>query len=86
MAATPVELGKPEKLNWPKSVTAVRQSALRMSRSSCVPSESGPHHRAQFLEGQPVRAGRILVQLDDSRWGPCRGEQAKGKPNWRNEV
>jgi membrane fusion protein (multidrug efflux system) len=63
--ATPVELGKPEKLNWPKSVTAI--GSLRSDESIIVRAEqSGRITALNFKEGQPVRAGQLLVQLDDS--------------------
>jgi len=62
---TPVELGKPEKLNWPKSVTAL--GSLRSDESIIVRAEqSGRITALNFKEGQPVRAGQMLVQLDDS--------------------
>lgn len=62
---TPVELGKPEKLNWPKSVTAI--GSLRSDESVIVRAEqSGRITALNFKEGQPVSAGQMLVQLDDS--------------------
>jgi len=62
---TPVELGKPEKLNWPKSVTAL--GSLRSDESIIVRAEqSGRITALNFKEGQPVRLGQMLVQLDDS--------------------
>lgn len=62
---TPVELGKPEKLNWPKSVTAL--GSLRSDESIIVRAEqSGRITALNFKEGQPVKAGQMLVQLDDS--------------------
>ena len=62
---TPVELGKPEKLNWPKSVTAI--GSLRSDESVIVRAEqSGRITALNFKEGQPVRIGQMLVQLDDS--------------------
>ena len=62
---TPVELGKPEKLNWPKTVTAV--GSLRSDESVIVRAEqSGRIVTLNFKEGQPVRMGQMLVQLDDS--------------------
>jgi membrane fusion protein (multidrug efflux system) len=61
----PVELGKPEKLNWPKSVTAL--GSLRSDESIIVRAEqSGRITALNFKEGQPVRMGQVLVQLDDS--------------------
>jgi membrane fusion protein, multidrug efflux system len=63
--ATPVEMAKPEKLNWPKSVTAI--GSLRSDESIIVRAEqSGRITALNFKEGQPVRAGQMLVQLDDS--------------------
>ena len=63
--STPVELGKPEKLNWPKSVTAI--GSLRSDESVMVRAEqSGRITALNFKEGQPVRVGQMLVQLDDS--------------------
>ena len=62
---TPVEMGKPEKLSWPKTVTAV--GSLRSDESVIVRAEqSGRIVTLNFKEGQPVRMGQILVQLDDS--------------------
>jgi membrane fusion protein, multidrug efflux system len=62
---SPVELGKPEKLNWPTSVTAV--GSLRSDESVIVRSEqSGRIVALNFKEGQPVKKGQLLVQLDDS--------------------
>ncbi len=63
--STPVELGKPEKLNWPVTVTAV--GTLRSDESVIVRSEqSGRIVALNFKEGQPVRKGQLLVQLDDN--------------------
>ena len=60
-----VELGKPEKLVWQKSVTAL--GSLRSDESVIVRAEqSGRITALNFKEGQPVRAGQMLVQLDDS--------------------
>ena len=51
---TPVELGKPEKLNWPKTVTAV--GSLRSDESIIVRAEqSGRIVTLNFKEGQPDR-------------------------------
>ncbi|TAG02940.1 MAG: efflux RND transporter periplasmic adaptor subunit [Betaproteobacteria bacterium] len=62
---SPVEMGKPEKLDWPKSVTAV--GSLRSDESVIIRSEqSGRIVSLNFKEGQPVRKGQLLVQLDDS--------------------
>ncbi len=62
---SPVELGKPEKLDWPVSVTAV--GTLRSDESVIVRSEqSGRIVALNFKEGQPVKKGQQLVQLDDS--------------------
>ena len=62
---TPVELGRPEKLSWPKTVTAV--GSLRSDESVTVRAEqSGRIVTLNFKEGQPVRMGQVLVQLDDS--------------------
>lgn len=62
---TPVEMGKPEKLNWQKTVTAV--GSLRSDESVIVRAEqSGRITALNFIEGQPVRKGQMLVQLDDS--------------------
>ncbi len=61
----PVELGKPEKASWPLSVTAV--GTLRSDESVIIRSEqSGRIAALNFKEGQPVRKGQLLVQLDDS--------------------
>lgn len=76
-SATPVELGKPEKLNWPKSVTAV--GSLRSDESVIVRAEqSGRITALNFREGQPVKAGQVLVQLDDSL---TRAELEQAKAN-----
>jgi membrane fusion protein, multidrug efflux system len=62
---TPVELGKPEMLEWPVSITAV--GTLRSDESVMVRSEqSGRIVKLNFREGQPVKKGQVLVQLDDS--------------------
>ncbi len=75
--ATPVELGKPEKLNWPQSVTAV--GSLRSDESVIVRAEqSGRITALNFKEGQPVKAGQLLVQLDDSL---ARAELEQAKAN-----
>jgi membrane fusion protein, multidrug efflux system len=64
-SGSPVELGKPEKLDWPTSVTAV--GSLRSDESVIVRSEqSGRIVALNFKEGQPVKKGQLLVQLDDS--------------------
>lgn len=76
-AGTPVELGKPEKLNWPKTVTAV--GSLRSDESVIVRAEqSGRIVALNFKEGQPVRMGQMLVQLDDS---VARAELEQSKAN-----
>ncbi|HQD66308.1 MAG TPA: efflux RND transporter periplasmic adaptor subunit [Casimicrobium huifangae] len=76
-SGTPVELGKPEKLNWPKSVTAV--GSLRSDESVIVRAEqSGRITALNFKEGQPVKAGQVLVQLDDSL---ARAELEQAKAN-----
>ena len=76
-SGTPVELGKPEKLNWPKSVTAV--GSLRSDESVIVRAEqSGRITALNFKEGQPVKAGQVLVQLDDSL---ARAELQQAKAN-----
>ncbi len=63
--AMAVEMGKPEKLNWQKSVMAV--GSLRSDESVIVRAEqSGRITALNFQEGQPVRKGQMLVQLDDS--------------------
>ncbi len=73
----PVELGKPEKLNWPKTVTAV--GSLRSDESVIVRAEqSGRIVALNFKEGQPVRMGQMLVQLDDS---VARAELEQSKAN-----
>ena len=74
---TPVELGKPEKLSWPKTVTAV--GSLRSDESVIVRAEqSGRIVTLNFKEGQPVRMGQVLVQLDDS---VARAELEQSKAN-----
>lgn len=76
-SGTPVELGRPEKLNWPKSVTAV--GSLRSDESVIVRAEqSGRITALNFKEGQPVKAGQVLVQLDDSL---ARAELEQAKAN-----
>ena len=74
---TPVELGKPEKAVWPLSVTAV--GTLRSDESVMVRSEqAGRIVSLNFREGQPVRKGQLLVQLDDS---VTRAELEQAKAN-----
>lgn len=74
---TPVELGKPEKVVWPLSVTAV--GTLRSDESVMVRSEqAGRIVSLNFREGQPVRKGQLLVQLDDS---VTRAELEQAKAN-----
>ena len=74
---TPVEMGKPEKLSWPKTVTAV--GSLRSDESVIVRAEqSGRIVALNFKEGQPVRKGQMLVQLDDS---VARAELEQSKAN-----
>ena len=75
--ATVVEMGKPEKLSWPKSVTSV--GSLRSDESVIVRAEqSGRITALNFKEGQSVRAGQLLVQLDDSL---ARAELEQAKAN-----
>ncbi|MCZ2136217.1 MAG: efflux RND transporter periplasmic adaptor subunit [Burkholderiales bacterium] len=63
--AVPVETGKPERLDWPRTVTAV--GSLRSDESVMVRAEqSGRITALPFREGQPVAAGQVLVQLDDA--------------------
>ena len=87
--STPVELGKPEKLNWPKSVTAI--GSLRSDESVMVRAEqSGRITALNFKEGQPVRAGQMLVQLDDSvaraELEQARANQKLGKAKFDRAV
>lgn len=87
--STPVELGKPEKLNWPKSVTAI--GSLRSDESVIVRAEqSGRITALNFKEGQPVRAGQMLVQLDDSvaraELEQARANQKLGKAKFDRAV
>ena len=86
---TPVELGKPEKLVWPKSVTAI--GSLRSDESVIVRAEqSGRITALNFKEGQPVRAGQVLVQLDDSvaraELEQARANQKLGKAKFDRAV
>ena len=75
--AIAVEMAKPEKLNWPKTVTAV--GSLRSDESVIVRAEqSGRITALNFKEGQSVRAGQLLVQLDDSL---ARAELEQAKAN-----
>ncbi len=72
-----VEMGKPEKLNWPKTVMAV--GSLRSDESVIIRAEqSGRITALNFKEGQPVRIGQLLVQLDDSL---ARAELEQAKAN-----
>ncbi len=85
----PVELGKPEKLNWPKSVLAV--GSLRSDESVMVRAEqSGRITALNFKEGQPVKAGQVLVQLDDSvaraELEQARANQKLGKAKFDRAV
>ena len=87
--STPVELGKPEKLNWPKSVTAI--GSLRSDESVIVRAEqSGRITVLNFKEGQPVRVGQMLVQLDDSvaraELEQARANQKLGKAKFDRAV
>ena len=86
---TPVELGKPEKLNWQKSVLAV--GSLRSDESVIVRAEqSGRITALNFKEGQPVRMGQVLVQLDDSvaraELEQARANQKLGKAKFDRAV
>ena len=86
---TPVELGKPEKLNWQKSVLAV--GSLRSDESVIVRAEqSGRITALNFKEGQPVRLGQVLVQLDDSvaraELEQARANQKLGKAKFDRAV
>ena len=88
-AATPVELGKPEKLIWQKSVLAV--GSLRSDESVIVRAEqSGRITALNFKEGQPVRSGQVLVQLDDSvaraELEQARANQKLGKAKFDRAV
>jgi len=72
-----VEMGKPEKLDWPKTVMAV--GSLRSDESVIIRAEqSGRITALNFKEGQPVRMGQLLVQLDDSL---ARAELEQAKAN-----
>ena len=87
--ATPVELGKPEKLVWQKSVLAV--GSLRSDESVMVRAEqSGRITALNFKEGQPVKAGQVLVQLDDSvaraELEQARANQKLGKAKFDRAV
>ena len=86
---TPVELGKPEKLIWQKSVLAV--GSLRSDESVIVRAEqSGRITALNFKEGQPVRLGQVLVQLDDSvaraELEQARANQKLGKAKFDRAV
>ena len=86
---TPVELGKPEKLNWQKSVLAV--GSLRSDESVIVRAEQpGRITALNFKEGQPVRLGQVLVQLDDSvaraELEQARANQKLGKAKFDRAV
>lgn len=87
--AMAVELGKPEKLVWQKSVTAL--GSLRSDESVIVRAEqSGRITALNFKEGQPVRAGQMLVQLDDSvaraELEQARANQKLGKAKFDRAV
>ncbi len=88
-SGTPVELGKPEKLIWQKSVLAV--GSLRSDESVIVRAEqSGRITALNFKEGQPVRIGQVLVQLDDSvaraELEQARANQKLGKAKFDRAV
>ena len=88
-AGTPGELGKPEKLIWQKSVLAV--GSLRSDESVIVRAEqSGRITALNFKEGQPVRLGQVLVQLDDSvaraELEQARANQKLGKAKFDRAV
>lgn len=75
----PVEMGKPERVEWPRTVVAV--GTLRSDESIMVRSElSGRIQELGFREGQPVRKGQLLVRLDDS---VTRAELEQAKANLR---
>lgn len=82
-------MGKPEKLNWQKTVTAV--GSLRSDESVIVRAEqSGRITTLNFKEGQPVSKGQILVQLDDSvaraELEQARANQKLGKAKFDRAV
>ncbi len=75
----PVEMGRPERLSWPRSILAV--GSLRSDESIIVRAEqSGRIQALHFREGQPVKKGQLLVQLDDS---VTRAELEQAKANLR---
>ncbi|MFN3629768.1 MAG: efflux RND transporter periplasmic adaptor subunit, partial [Casimicrobiaceae bacterium] len=75
----PVEIGKPERVEWPR--TAVAVGTLRSDESIVVRSElSGRIVELGFREGQPVRKGQLLVRLDDS---VTRAELEQARANLR---
>ncbi|MCS6996360.1 MAG: efflux RND transporter periplasmic adaptor subunit [Casimicrobiaceae bacterium] len=75
----PVEIARPERVLWPRTVVAV--GTLRSDESVSVRSEvSGRIVALNFQEGQPVKRGQVLVQLDDS---VARAELEQAQANLR---
>lgn len=74
---TPVEVAIVETVSFPRGLNAI--GSLRSDESVVVSAEvSGRIAKINFEEGQPVRRGDVLVQLDDS---VARAELAQAQAN-----
>jgi membrane fusion protein, multidrug efflux system len=62
--ALPVELAVVESVSFPRGISAI--GSLRSNESTMISAEiAGRVAEINFTEGQPVRKGQVLVQLDD---------------------
>lgn len=74
---TPVEVGVVESIDFPRGLAAI--GSLRSNESTVVSAEvAGRIARINFTEGQPVKRGDVLVNLDDS---VAQAELAQAKAN-----
>lgn len=61
----PVELAVVEEISFPRGLSAI--GSLRADESTMISAEiAGRVAEINFAEGQPVKQGQLLVQLDDS--------------------
>lgn len=75
--AVPVEVAIVERVSFPRGLSAI--GSLRSGESIVISAEiSGRIARINFQEGQPVRQGDVLVELDDS---VARAELAQAEAN-----
>lgn len=73
----PVELAVVESIRFPRGINAI--GTLRSDESTMISAEvAGRVAKINFEEGQPVVAGQLLVQLDDS---VARAELAQARAN-----